>query len=288
MSRLAGKVAVVTGGASGIGEGIVRKFAQCGAKVVIGDIREDKGKQLAEELGENVIFQLTDVTVEKEFEFLLDAAQRNFGELNCLVNNAGSAGVPGPIQDTASESFDATVELLLKSVFLGLKHAARRIKPNKEGTIINIASISGLFAGYGGHAYGAAKAAVIQLTRSVAMELGERGIRVNCICPGGIATGIFGTIAGLPADIAEKTAEAAKPWLAAGVPLKRAGLPEDVANAALWLASSESSFVNGHILVVDGGTTLGRMWTRSQEDGKILLKMILDAASLQNDLAARP
>jgi NAD(P)-dependent dehydrogenase (short-subunit alcohol dehydrogenase family) len=281
MARLAGKVAVITGGASGIGEETVRRFLAEGARVVIGDIREDKGKELAKELGKDALFEVTDVTKEEDIERLLDSALRNFNSLDCVVNNAGSAGVHGPIKDTPTEAFDATVQLILRSVFLGVKHGARRIKPNSEGTIVNIASVAGLFAGYGGHSYSAAKAGVIQLTRSVAMELGEQGIRVNCICPGGIATGIFGKIVGLPPEVADKTAEAAKPWLAAGVPLKRAGLPEDIANAVVWLASNESKFVNGHALVVDGGTTGGRLWSRSQNDAEILVKMILESASKQ-------
>src|SRR5271168_1726307 len=155
MARLAGKVAVVTGGASGIGEGIVRRFVAEGARVVIGDIREDKGTELAKEFGKNAVFERTDVTSEQDVERLLETALKSFNGLDCVINNAGSAGAPGPIQDTPTEGFDATVTLLLRSVFLGVKHAARRIKPNAEGTIINIASVAGLFAGYGGHSYGA-------------------------------------------------------------------------------------------------------------------------------------
>jgi NAD(P)-dependent dehydrogenase (short-subunit alcohol dehydrogenase family) len=137
----------------------------------------------------------------------------------------------------------------------------------KSGTIINIASVSGITAGYSPHAYTAAKSGVVGLTKSVALELAERGIRVNSICPGGIATAIFAPVAGeVTAEVIERTPEIVAPWLAAGMPVGRAGFPADIANAAVWLASSESSFVTGHALVVDGGLTAGNRWSKNLED----------------------
>jgi NAD(P)-dependent dehydrogenase (short-subunit alcohol dehydrogenase family) len=160
--------------------------------------------------------------------------------------------------------------VLLRGVFLGMKHATPIMKRQGSGSIISTASVAGLQAGYGPHIYSAAKAAVIHLTRSVAMELGESGVRVNCICPGGIATPIFGKALGLSAEAAEQSVETMQAMLSTFQPIRRAGLPEDVARAALWLASDDSSFVNGHALVVDGGLTGGRMWSVAEEQRGVL------------------
>jgi NAD(P)-dependent dehydrogenase (short-subunit alcohol dehydrogenase family) len=188
-------------------------------------------------------------------------AVERFGRLDCVVNNAGAIGVGGPIAETSVEGFDRSIALLLRGAFLGIKYGVPRLQSG--GTIINIASVAGLTGGYASHAYSAAKFGVVGLTKSVALELAERGIRVNAICPGGIATAIYAPIAGeISADLIERTPGIVEPWLAEGTPLGRAGFPGDIANAALWLASSESSFVTGHALVVDGGLTAGR--TRSQ------------------------
>jgi NAD(P)-dependent dehydrogenase (short-subunit alcohol dehydrogenase family) len=137
----------------------------------------------------------------------------------------------------------------------------------ESGTIINIASVSGITAGYTPHAYTAAKWGVVGLTKSVALELAERGIRVNAICPGGTATLIWAPVyPEMPAEMSERTPEIVEPWLAALAPQGRAGFPADIANAALWLASSESSFVTGHALVVDGGLTAGKPWSKNLDD----------------------
>jgi NAD(P)-dependent dehydrogenase (short-subunit alcohol dehydrogenase family) len=273
------KCVVVTGGAKGIGAATVRRFVAAGAAVVFGDIDRPAGDDLARELGERTAFVATDVRKEDDVAALLEAALTRFGRLDCVVNNAGAGGVYGPIGDTPVEGFDDTITLLLRSVFLGTKHAVSRIDRDRGGSIVNIASIAALQAGYAGHAYSAAKAAVVQLTRTTAMELGERKIRVNCICPGGIATGIFGSAFNLPADTRDKTIEAVKPLLAAASPLRRAGMPDDIANAVLWLASDEAAFINGHALVVDGGTTGGRHWSQSQAEGQLIARTLFAAIS---------
>ena len=265
MSKLAGKVAVITGGASGIGKAAVRLFVEEGSRVIIADIEDDQGTQLADELGAPVTYVHTDVSQESDVQATIDQAVTRFGRLDCLYNNAGLAGVSGPIERTPAEGYDSTMGVLLRGVFLGMKHAAPIMKRQGSGSIISTASVAGLQAGYGPHVYSAAKAAVIHLTRSVAMELGESGVRVNCICPGGIATPIFGKALGLSVEAAEQTVEAMREMLATFQPVRRAGLPEDVARAALWLASDDSSFVNGHALVVDGGLTGGRMWSVAEE-----------------------
>lgn len=261
MRRLDGKVAVITGGASGIGKATSELFVKEGAKVIIADIQEDIGIELAVKLGSDAFFVHTDVCKEEDVKTAIRTAIEEFGRLDCMFNNAGIGGARGPIENTTVDEFDRTIAVLLRGVFLGIKHSAPVMKRQGSGSIINNGSTAGLRTGYGPHIYSAAKAAVIHLTRSVAMELGESGVRVNCICPGYIATPILGRGFGLLGDELEKSPDLLKPVFANLQPIKRAGLPEDVAKVALWLASDESSFVNGHALVVDGGVTGGKMWS---------------------------
>jgi NAD(P)-dependent dehydrogenase (short-subunit alcohol dehydrogenase family) len=261
---------MITGGASGIGQAAVRLFVEEGSRVLIADIQDDKGEQLAEELGTPVACVHTDVSQESDVKAAIDHAVTRFGCLDCLYNNAGLAGVSGPIETLPVEGYDSTMGILLRGVFLGMKHAAPIMKRQGSGSIISTASVAGLQAGYGPHIYSAAKAAVIHLTRSVAMELGESGVRVNCICPGGIATPIFGKALGLSSEAADQTIETMQTILANSQPIQRSGLPEDIARAALWLASDDASFVNGHALVVDGGLTGGRMWSVAEQRRGVL------------------
>ena len=258
--RLENQVAVVTGGARGLGAGIVSRFVEEGARVVFSDLLNEKGKVLEEEFGQNVAFYRADATSAPDTEALMDFAVQRFGRLDCVVNNAGTGGVRGPIAKIPVEGFDQSIALLLRGPFLGIKYAVPHMK---GGTIINIASISGITAGYSPHVYTAAKFGIVGLTKSVALELAEQGIRVNAICPGKMATYIWARVyPDMPADLVERVPEITEPWLAEGVPLGRAGLPADIANAALWLASSESSFVTGQAIVVDGGLTSGRPWSQ--------------------------
>jgi len=265
MGKLDGKVAVITGGASGIGDATARLFVREGCRVVIADVQDDRGARLAGELGPSAGYLHADVSEEAHVAGAIAHAVSRFGRLDCLFNNAGAGGVAGPIEEIAADGFDRTMGVLLRGVFLGMKHAAPIMKRQGGGSIVSTASVAGLQAGYGPHVYSAAKAAVVHLTRSVAMELGESGVRVNCICPGGIATPIFGSAMGLAGPEADRVAELMKTLLATRQPIQRAGLPEDIARAALWLASEDSSFVNGHALIVDGGLTGGRMWSVVQE-----------------------
>jgi NAD(P)-dependent dehydrogenase (short-subunit alcohol dehydrogenase family) len=264
VSRLPGKVALITGGASGIGEGTVRLFAREGASVVIADIQDDQGARLAAELGARVAYVHTDVSHEADVQSAVAEAVRRFGRLDCIFNNAGFGGVGGRIEAIDIAGFDQTIGVLLRGVLLGMKHAAPVMKRQGGGSIISTASVAGLTAGFGPHVYSAAKAAVIQLTKTVAMELGEHNIRVNCICPGGIATPIFGKGLGMSAEQAEAIVPLMKGVLENLQPIKRSGVPDDIANAVLWLASDDATFVNGHALVVDGGLTGGRSWSESQ------------------------
>ena len=264
MAKLGGKIALITGGASGIGEATVRLFVEEGATVVVADIQDDRGARLAKELGARASYVHTDVSREADVQGAIQTAVARHGRLDCLFNNAGFAGVGGSIEEIPVAGFDETIGVLLRGVFLGMKHAAPVMKRNGGGSIISTASVAGLRTGMGPHVYSAAKAAVIHLTRSVAMELGEAGIRVNCICPGGIATPIFGKGLGMSAEQADEILPLMKGVLQNVQPIKRSGLPDDIAQAALWLASDESSFVNGHALVVDGGLSGGRSWSESQ------------------------
>ncbi len=264
MGQLEGKVAVITGGASGIGEGTVRRFVEEGARVVIADIQEARARKLVEELGTVTAFHQTDVTQEAEVEGAIRQAVERWGRLDCMFNNAGVPGVSGPIAETDMSGFDSTIAILLRGVVIGMKHAAKVMAPQGSGSIISTASIAGLGVGFGPHVYSAAKAAVVHLTRSVANELGEQGIRVNAIAPGAIATPIFGKAMGLPDEQADAVAEMMAARFATSQPIQRAGRPRDIAEAALWLASDAASFVTGTTLLVDGGLTTGRLWSERQ------------------------
>jgi NAD(P)-dependent dehydrogenase (short-subunit alcohol dehydrogenase family) len=264
MSRLANKVALVTGGGSGIGEATVRLFVAEGAAVVIADIQDDRGRRVAGELGPRAAYVHADVSREGDVQAAVAETVRRFDRLDCMFNNAGYGGVGGRIAEIPVAGFDETLGVLLRGVFLGMKHAAPVMQAQGSGSIISTASVAGMVTGLGPHVYSAAKAAVIHLTRSVAMELGEHNVRVNCICPGGIATPIFGKGLGLSAERAEEIVPLMKGVLETLQPIKRSGLPDDIAQAALWLASDDATFVNGHALVVDGGLTGGRSWSESQ------------------------
>jgi len=259
--RLEGKVAVITGAASGIGEGTARLFVAEGACVVLADIQDDRGERLASALGPHASYRRTDVTREEDIRAAVAHAVEKFGRLDCLFNNAGSGIGDGAIADIDAAACRHLVDLLLVSVVLGMKHAAPVMRAQHSGTIINTASVGGLSVGLAGHVYSACKAGVIHLTRSVANELAEDGIRVNAIAPGGIATPIFGRSAGLDQDQAEVIVPMIADGMAKTIPLQRAGFALDVAEAALWLASDQSSFITADCLVIDGGITTGRLWS---------------------------
>jgi NAD(P)-dependent dehydrogenase (short-subunit alcohol dehydrogenase family) len=232
-----------------------------GASVVATGRNAERGRALAKALGARVAFVQGDVSREADVKGAVDETVNRFGRLDCLFNNAGAGAPGGPIESIPVDGFDQALGVLVRGVFLGIKHAAPMMKRQGAGSIISNASVAGLRAGLSSHVYSAAKAAVIHLSCSVAMELGESGVRVNCICPGGIATPIFGRGMGVPPERADATVPIMKEMLETAQPIQRAGLPEDIAQAALWLASDESSFVNGHALVVDGGMIGGRYWS---------------------------
>jgi NAD(P)-dependent dehydrogenase (short-subunit alcohol dehydrogenase family) len=266
MARLEDKVCIVTGATSGIGKRTAEVFAAEGAKLVIAGRREEEGQAVARSIGARCDFVRTDVTQEAQVKALIDFAMARHGRIDCLFNNAGGPAPVGGVEGIPVEGFDAAIAVLLRSVLLGMKHVAPIMMRQRAGSIVNNGSIAGIRAGFSSSiVYSAAKAAVIHLSKCVAMQLGEHNVRVNTISPGGIATGIFGKALGLATEKAEQTAEPIKAALAGMQPIPRAGLTDDIANAAVFLASDESTFVNGHDLVVDGGVVAGRLWTPQQQ-----------------------
>ena len=266
MPRLQDKVCIVTGATSGIGRRTAEVFAAEGAHVVIAGRREAEGRAVEAAIGARCAFVRTDVTEEAQVAALIGFTMKRHGRIDCLFNNAGGPAPVGGIETIPVDGFDAAMAVLVRSVMLGMKHVAPIMLAQGSGSIVNNGSIAGQRAGYStSMVYSAAKAAVIHLTKCAAMQLGEHRVRVNSISPGGIATGIFGKALGLPTAAADATAEAMKTGLARMQPIPRAGLPEDIAQAAVFFASDESGFVNGHDLVVDGGVIGGRMWTPHQE-----------------------
>jgi len=275
VAKLDGKVAVITGAADGIGEASARLFVQEGARVVIADIDDEKGGAVARELGRPALYLHTDVTREADIKAAIDLALHEFGRLDCMMSNAGGAGMFAPIQDIPVDSFDQTIALLLRAAFIGTKYAAPIMKAQGSGTIINMASVAGYRTGDSDHSYAVAKAGIIQLTRTAAMELGESNIRVNSISPGFVVTGAFQKAAGMTREAYAQRIPRVKEHFATFQPIRRACMPEDIARAALWLASDESSFVNGANLIVDGGLSNGKTWTQCLADmgqiGTVLL-----------------
>jgi len=246
--RLIGKVAVVTGAASGIGAASVRRFVEEGAKVVATDVQTDLGEQVVRELGDSARFAECDVTDEAAVAAAVDLAIATWGRLDVMFNNAGVVGAVGPIADTEAAAWARTMDILLTSVFYGCKHAARVMVPQGSGSIINTSSAAGLLGGLGPHAYTAAKAGVIALTKSVAAELGPQGVRCNAIAPGAIPTALTAALSGDVNDL-EAVAEQSRQRYG------RASDAMDIANGALYLASDEAGYVNGHTLVIDYGRT---------------------------------
>lgn len=253
MGVLSGKVAVVTGGTSGIGERIAEVFVAEGAHVVVAARRQEEGAALEKRLG--VSFIKTDVASEPDVKAMVDHAVGRFKRIDCLINNAGSGSPTVGIAQVDLADFDRVMAVNVRGVFLGIKHVAPIMVSQRAGSIVNISSMAGLRGGITGHPYAAAKGAVHALTRSAAAELGEQGVRVNSISPGGIVTGIFGKAAGVEGAAADRVADVVKELFDGLQPIPRAGVTDDVASGCLYLASDAAGFVSGHDLVIDGGHT---------------------------------
>ena len=261
--RLQGKVAVITGAASGIGAATARRFKDEGCALILGDIQSDLGHDLADALGDRVFFEHCNVTLEADVKKLVDRALSAFGQLDIMFNNAGIVGAKGPIDQTPADEWRITTDILINGVFYGVKHAAAVMKQQRSGSIINMSSVAGVMGGLAPHAYTTAKHAVIGLTTSASAELCQHNVRVNAIAPFSMATPM---VADAHLQDHHATDEVAK-TLAANSPLPgRAGTALDVANAALWLGSDESGYTSGLTLTTDAGVTTGAMVRRPNYD----------------------
>jgi NAD(P)-dependent dehydrogenase (short-subunit alcohol dehydrogenase family) len=252
-----GPVCFITGGASGIGAACVDAFGAAGYRVAFGDLQVDKGTALEGRIGGNAYFRRLDVSSEADFAAAVKAVLGRWGRLDCLVNNAAIAGVIGPIAEIPLEEYEYACGIIQRSVFLGMREAARAMQPRRSGAIVNIASVAGLAGGHGPHVYSACKAAVIGMTQSVALELAESGIRVNAVCPGAIETPIHTGVA--DERWVERMARI-RPGFKDFQPIDRMGLPQEIAAAVLWLAGDAASYVTGQAIAVDGGLMAGRPW----------------------------
>jgi NAD(P)-dependent dehydrogenase (short-subunit alcohol dehydrogenase family) len=270
--RLAGKIAVITGGASGIGEATAARFVAEGARVVVADLQVERGLAVAAALGDAARFVACDVTREDQVAAAVDLAVSEWGRLDVMFNNAGIVGAVGSIAETSSDAWRKTIDVLLHSVFYGSKHAARVMIPQRGGSIIATSSIAGVIGGLGPHAYTAAKTAVIGLTKSMASELNQYTIRVNAIAPGTIPTAL--TAQALMGDRSDLAAVAEHARLTNGMGI--ASDPVDIAHAAVYLASDEARLVNGHTLVVDAGRSINGGSTRFASSSAVMVDVDQD------------
>ena len=261
MGELTGKVVVITGGASGIGEATTRRFVAEGAKVLIADMQQKRGSSLAKELGNNATFVSVEVRKETEVQTAVETAVDKWGRLDCMFNNAGFGGALGPIEDIPVEEFDMTFDVLVRGVFLGMKHAIPIMRKQKCGSIINTGSISAITAGRGPLIYSAAKASVHHLSQVTAISVANSSIRINTIVPGYIATPLSQNTVGKPDALIEERLEG-QPF---PQPIPRFGRPNDIAELAMFLASDRSTFITGQAIVVDGGAASGVFWEHQDD-----------------------
>ena len=287
--RLEDKVAVITGAASGIGRATVDLFVSQGARVVAADVQDDKGARMEEDHKGMVHFVHCDVTKEADVQAAVSAAKKYFGRLDVLFNNAGTGGANDPADGVTAEGFDSVMHLHVRAALFGMKYAVPLMREAGGGSIISTASVAGIRTGYGPLLYSIAKAAIVHMTHAAAAQLGPENIRVNCICPGLIATNIFAQALGVPSQLAETRIEAIAESTKQSQPIPRGGRARDIAEAALYLASDGSGFVNGHALVVDGGLTLGATgMAQMAVFAPIVQALGVDPAALAEVISGKP
>lgn len=260
--ELAGKVAVVTGGASGIGRGTVERFLAEGARVVIADVDRERGEAFAAECGTDARFKRTDVADQTQVRELVDFAVQAFGGLHVMFNNAGISGARhARLLDDDFADFDRVMSVNLLGLMVGTREATRHMSTSGGGSIINISSVGGIQAAPGLWSYHTSKSSVISFTKCAAIDVGEYGVRVNCLAPGNIETPILGSVMAADLPDAEKAELMAKvrDYIMSRQAIKRQGSPADVADAAVYLASDRSSYVTGTVLPVDGGMVAGNV-----------------------------
>jgi NAD(P)-dependent dehydrogenase (short-subunit alcohol dehydrogenase family) len=250
-----------------------------GATVVLAGRRADLGQAIAARLGQNASFVQADVGQEADIKALIEGTAQRFGRIDVLFNNAGHGLPPFRIAETDIATWDTMMAVHVRGVVIAMKYVAPIMQRQKSGSIITTASVAGYRAGGSSHAYSTAKAAVLHLTRSVAAELGEDGIRVNSISPGAIVTGIFGKGIGLDPNVADRELATLEARFAKAQPIPRAGVPDDIARAAVFLASDGASFVNGADIVVDGGAISGRPFSQGVGARKEMTEAISRAAA---------
>jgi len=278
MGALAGKIAIITGATSGIGERAAELFVEEGATVILSGRRAELGQAIAARLGQNAHFVQADMAEEGDITALIQGAAGRFGRVDVLFNNAGHGLPPFRIADADIATWDRMMAVHVRAVVIAMKAVAPIMQAQKSGSIITTASVAGYRAGGSSHAYSTAKAAVLHLTHSVAAELGEHNIRVNSISPGAIVTGIFGKGIGLEPGVADRELATLEARFSKAQPIPRAGLPDDIARAAVFLASDASSFINGTDIVVDGGLIAGARFSQGIAGRREMTEAIVKAA----------
>jgi NAD(P)-dependent dehydrogenase (short-subunit alcohol dehydrogenase family) len=274
MADLSGKVAVITGAASGIGLAGVETFVEAGAKVIAADIQDEKGRALEARFGTDTVRYIhCDVLDLAELEALMEGAVSHFGKIDVVWNNAGSGGTPATIEELDEEGYDKTMDLLLKQVFFGTKYAVERMKES-GGSIINTSSISALEAGWAPITYSVAKIGVAHFSRIAAAQVAKHKIRVNAILPGFIATSIFGASLGMSREVADQMAEMLAQQGGAMQPAGRTGKGRDIAEMAAFLASDAAEFITGSQFTVDGGITVGPRHSWDESAGGPVLEAL--------------